>query len=119
MTLHEDRLADAVNQEPIVYNDCTSVELTYSVVCGMSCGLLFSCLLMTIFTIMFSLVLGLLSGLGFSWLSMFILKNIRQKYYETWLSEQFFNLKKSLGLLANIPFVNESKRYGKGGKRRG
>jgi hypothetical protein len=115
---NEDRLADVVNQEPIVFNDCTQSELAYSFGGGMSLGIAVGLILATVGSFMFCLILGLFLGLGLSWLSMFGLKFIRQKYYETWLNEKIFIFKKSLGFLSNVPFINESKRYGKGVRRR-
>jgi hypothetical protein len=49
---------------------------------------------------------------------MFYLKYIRQKYYETWLGERVYLIKRSLGFGSHKPFIDLTQRYGKGVKRR-
>ncbi len=119
MSPEEDRLADAVNQEPIVFNDCTQKELAMSFGGGLVLGVIIGLFLgASIGMIMFGLVLGLILGLGLSWASMFYLKYIRQKYYETWLGERVYLIKRSLGFGSHKPFIDLTQRYGKGVKRR-
>ncbi len=119
MSPEEDRLADAVNQEPIVFNDCTQKELAISFGGGLVLGVIIGIFLgASVGMIMFGLVLGLILGLGLSWASMFYIKYIRQKYYETWLAEQVFLLKRALGFGSHKPFIDSTQRFGKGVKRR-
>src|SRR5688572_14125665 len=68
MSEHDDRLADAVNQEPIVYNDCTQTELMGSIVTGGVLGLSLGIVVgIAIGIIMFGIVIGLIASVGICW----------------------------------------------------
>ncbi len=115
-TDYEDRLADAVNQEPIVYADCTQSELLFAISTGGIVGLaLGTALGLSIGFFMLGVIIGLLIGVGVSWVTMEALKHIRQKYYLTWLKEKLFVTKQLF--LGGIQFVSQSKRYSKGARR--
>lgn len=116
MSEHDDRLADAVNQEPIVYNDCTQTELMGSIVTGGVLGLSLGIVVgIAIGIIMFGIVIGLIASVGICWFAMDRLKHIRQKYYLTWFKEKLFLLKLMFGL-ASKKFIGHSERFGKGAR---
>lgn len=118
MDEHGDPLADVVNQEPIVFMDCTQSEMAAAfgigAVLGLSIGLAIG---FAVGFVMFGLVIGLMLAVGLTWLVMNWLKNVRQKYYLTWLDEQKYLLKFKLGLIKSKNFVSVSQRYGKGARR--
>lgn len=118
MDEHGDPLADVVNQEPIVFMDCTQSEMAAAFgvggVSGLGIGIAIG---VAIGFVMFGLVIGLMLAVGITWLVMNWLKNVRQKYYLTWLAEQKFLIKFKLGLMASKNFVSVSQRYGKGARR--
>lgn len=113
----DDRLADAVNQEPIVYNDCTQTELMgaigFGAVIGISIGVFIG---LSLGFFMFGVVLGLILSILIAWAAMTWLKHIRQKYYLTWFKEKIFLTKLSIGFMST-KFINKSQRYGKGARR--
>ena len=117
MTEHDDRLADAVNQEPIVYNDCTQTELMGSIILGAIVGITVGVVIgIAIGFIMFGIVIGLILSIGICWLSMNWLKHIRQKFYLTWFKEKLFLFKLSIGM-ASGKYIGHSERFGKGARR--
>ncbi|QEY16064.1 MULTISPECIES: DUF3487 family protein [unclassified Cellvibrio] len=117
MSEHDDPLADAVNQEPIVYYDCTQTELMTSILIGAVAGLIIGVILgIAIGIIMFGIVIGLIIGLGISWGLLEWLKYIRQKYYLTWFKEKVLLMKINFGLV-NTKYIGDSKRFGKGARR--
>ena len=121
-----ERLADVVNEEPIVFMDCTGPEILGA--------FLFSTITSLIICIAFSIAIGLpmigvigglIIGLIGTWFLLNILRDIRQKYYATWLDEKFYLLKEKHGLYS-LPFfksekaqfiIKGSRRFGKGGRR--
>lgn len=112
----EDRLADAVNQEPIVYADCTQSELLYAIATGAIVGLSLGVVVgLSIGFFMLGIIIGMFIGVGVTWVAIEILKHIRQKYYLTWLKEKLFVTKQLF--LGGYQFVSETKRYSKGGRR--
>lgn len=117
MSEHDDRLADAVNQEPIVYYDCTQTELMGSIITGGILGLTFGVAVgVAIGFIMFGIVIGLIASVGICWFAMNWLKNIRQKYYLTWFKEKLFLFKLNIGL-TNGKYIGHSERFSKGARR--
>lgn len=113
----EDRLADTVNQEPIVYNDCTQSELMSAFIAGVVIGLSIGVVVGLAFgVVMLGVVLGLILTILIAWAAMEWLKWIRHKYYLTWFKEKVFLMKMSLGFL-HTKYIQDSQRYGKGGRR--
>lgn len=116
--MHEERLADSVNAEPIVFMDCTGSEIVMSalisfvvgVPLGFFAGLLFGYL-------MAGLVIGLLLGLGSTYLVLNFISAVRNKYYETWIKEKFFMMKLRSGMFG-LDLIEESTRYGRGARKR-
>lgn len=119
-----ERLADTVNEEPIVYMDCSGPEImgafmvsfTVSMVLCIFLGLIFGGFLL-------GLIAGMFLGLAGTWVLLNILRDIRQKYYPSWLSEKIYLFKQKHGMFS-LPFfkkekaqtiINYSKRFGKGG----
>ena len=94
MSEHENRLADAVNQEPIVYNDCTQSELMGSIFIGFATGIVIGVIVgIAIGFFMLGIIIGLMISVGVCWLSMNWIKHIRQKFYLTWFKEKIFLFK--------------------------
>lgn len=117
MSEHDDPLADAVNQEPIVYYDCTQTELMSSILAGAVIGLTIGVVLgIIIGVIMFGIVIGLIIGLGITWGLLEWLKYIRQKYYLTWFKEKVMLMKMSIGMVTT-KYMGDCKRFGKGARR--
>lgn len=117
MSEHDDPLADAVNQEPIVYYDCTQTELMSSIVAGAVIGLTLGVIIgIAIGIFMFGIVIGLIIGLGITWGLLEWLKYIRQKYYLTWFKEKVLLMKINFGLV-NTKYIGETRRFGKGARR--
>ena len=114
---HDERLADAVNQEPIVYNDCTQSEILGSFILGGVVGLVLGLMIgFAIGFIMLGIIFGLMIAVGVSWGAMTWLKNIRQKYYLTWFKENLFLFKVSVGAIPG-KYIGHSERFGKGARR--
>ena len=117
MSEHVDRLADAVNQEPIVYNDCTQTELMGSIIFGFVIGIFSGIVIgVAIGFIMLGIVIGLLIAVALCWFSMNWIKHIRQKFYLTWFSEKLFLFKLQIGLISS-KYIGHSERFGKGARR--
>lgn len=119
MTMSDDRLADVVNQEPIVFMDCTQSELAGSFMAGAVVGSILGVMIgISIGFFMMGVMAGLIIALGVAWGLMSWLRYIRQKYYLTWFKEKLFLLQHSLGLVNRV-YVDVSKRFGKGARRVG
>jgi conjugative transfer region protein (TIGR03750 family) len=117
MREQEDRLADAVNQEPIVYMDCTQSELMGSIALGGLVGLSLGVVIgISIGLFLLGLIIGLSLSLLFSWACMTWLKSVRQKYYLTWFKEKIFLVKLSYGMTSS-KYISHSERFGKGARR--
>ena len=115
--IKDDRLADLVNQEPVVFMDCTQGELMGAFILGFAVGFIIGIPLgISIDFIMFGIMTGLIIALGVSWGTMIWLRHIRQKYYLTWFKEKLFLFKFYTGLL-KTDFINITKRFGKGSRR--
>lgn len=113
---YEDRLADAVNQEPIVYADCTQSELLFAIGSGAVVGLALGVVIgLAIGFFMLGIIIGMFIGVGCAWLTIESLKYIRQKFYLTWLKEKLFVMKHLF--FGGYPYVSETKRYSKGARR--
>jgi conjugative transfer region protein (TIGR03750 family) len=117
MSEHENRLADAVNQEPIVYNDCTQSELMGSIFIGFVTGIVIGVIVgIAIGFFMLGIIIGLMIAVGVCWVSMNWIKHIRQKFYLTWFKEKIFLFKLSLGM-ASGKYIGHTERFGKGARR--
>ena len=111
-----DRLAEAINSEPVVFMDCTMREITVSALVSSVIGIAIFIFLMIIFGFFVGAVLGLISIVGITYLALNWIQGLRQKYYEGWLAEKIFLTKLSIGL-SSTPFLLDSKRYGRGARR--
>lgn len=111
-----DRLAEAINSEPVVFMDCTMREITVSALFSSVIGIAIFIFLMVIFGFFVGAVLGLISIVGITYLALNMIQGLRQKYYEGWLAEKLFLTKLSAGL-SSKPFLLDSKRYGRGARR--
>ncbi len=110
----DDRLADKVAQEPVVFMDCTTTEI---LVVGGSClvgffivGIVIG---LGIGRIMVGIIIGLLLGVGGSWLGLMQIQRLRNKYFENWLKEKLFLTKMNWGV-TSVTMLTESRRYGRG-----
>ncbi len=120
MKLDDDRLADAVNQEPIVFYDCTQSEIMGAFAAsGLMCILCTVLIAVAFGSFVFGLLAGLILSLLSGWAVMTWLKNIRQKFYTTWFQEKVFMFKQSLNEFIGVRsvFLNHSVRFGKGARR--
>lgn len=116
--MNEDRLADSVNSEPIVFMDCSGSEIVMSAIVGFVVGLFLGILIGIIFNIiMIGIVLGLIFGLGITYGLLHYLCAVRNKYYETWLKEKWFMLKLRSGFFG-LELIEESIRYSRGARKR-
>ena len=115
--MRDERLADSVNSEPIVFMDCTGTEIVASAlisfVAGITLGIIAG---IALGKIMIGLILGMIISLGFTYGLLNYLCAIRNKYYETWLKEKLFLYKLSSGFFG-LKLINESVRFGRGARK--
>lgn len=125
MSIDEERLADVVSADPIVFMDCTGPQVMYSGLFGTIAGLAVGAFCGIILGIVIlGLALGLLLSLLFSYLAMRWIQRNREKFYETWLSETIFFKKRSLVsnlgvFIGKTPgdFIEGSRRFGRGARK--
>jgi predicted Co/Zn/Cd cation transporter (cation efflux family) len=116
----DERLADNINDDPVVYMDCTmpqilwtgAVSTVISLVIGFVIGMLFGS-----FAIGF--VIGILASLGLSWLGLTLIQNLRHTNFDGWLNEKMFlikhNLLVTLGMESKL--IQGSERMSKGARK--
>jgi len=113
----EDRLADVVNSEPIVFMDCTGSEIIMSAIVAFVVGIVVGVIIgIAIGMIMIGCMLGLIIGLGLTYAFLNYLCAVRNKYYETWLPEKWFMLKLRTGCFG-LSLIEDSLRYGRGARK--
>jgi conjugative transfer region protein (TIGR03750 family) len=114
----EDRLADSVNSEPIVFMDCSGSEIIMSAIVGFVVGLFLGVIIGIVMgLIMIGFVFGMILGIGFTYGLLNYLCLIRNKYYETWLKEKWFLMKLRTGIFG-LELIEESIRYSRGARKR-
>ncbi len=115
--MRDERLADSVNSEPIVFMDCTGTEIVASAlisfVAGIAIGVIGG---IALGKIMIGLIVGLMLSLALTYGLLNYLCAIRNKYYETWLKEKLFLYKLSSGFFG-LKLINESVRFGRGARK--
>jgi len=115
--MRDERLADSVNSEPIVFMDCTGTEIVASAlisfVTGITLGVIGG---FALGKIMIGLIVGLMLSLALTYGLLNYLCAIRNKYYETWLKEKLFLYKLSSGFFG-LKLINESVRFGRGARK--
>lgn len=115
--MRDERLADSVNSEPIVFMDCTGTEIVASAlisfVAGITLGVIGG---FALGKIMIGLIVGLMLSLALTYGLLNYLCAIRNKYYETWLKEKLFLYKLSSGFFG-LKLINESVRFGRGARK--
>lgn len=115
--MRDERLADSVNSEPIVFMDCTGTEIVASAlisfVAGIAIGVIGG---IALGKIMIGLIVGLMLSLSLTYGLLNYLCAIRNKYYETWLKEKLFLYKLSSGFFG-LKLINESVRFGRGARK--
>jgi conjugative transfer region protein (TIGR03750 family) len=115
--MRDERLADSVNAEPIVFMDCTGTEIVASALVSFVAGMMLGIIVgITIGKIMIGLIVGLIISLGFTYGLLHYLCAVRNKYYETWLKEKVFLYKLSSGFFG-LTLINESHRFGRGARK--
>ncbi len=108
----DNRLADQLNKDPIVFADCTGPEILLGFGIGMTIGILAGILLgASMGTFMVGLIFGLLIGLGLTYLALKQIANARNKYYESWLAEKFFIAKTQLNIFSEPNFISLTRRF--------
>lgn len=117
--MDDDRLADKVAREPVVFMDCTTTEILY-----VGGGSLIGCFIFGILlgviigAVMVGIIIGLILGLGVAWLLLTQIQRLRNAYYENWLNEKIFLAKQEWGL-GEITMLFGSKRFGRGSRKNG
>lgn len=108
----DNRLADQLNKDPIVFADCTGPEILLGFGIGMTIGILAGILLgASMGTFMLGLIFGLLIGLGLTYLALTQIANARNRYYESWLAEKFFIAKTQLNIFSEPNFISLTRRF--------
>jgi|GEM_PF-2567624 len=108
----ENRLADQLNKEPIVFADCTGPEILMGFGIGMVLGVLIGLGLgASLGKLMLGLIFGLALGLGITYFVLTRIANARNRYYESWLAEKFFIFKLSLNILGENNFTSITRRF--------
>lgn len=121
--MHQDdnRLADQLNKDPIVFADCTGPEIIAVFVIALGVGLLIGLVVgLLLLPLMVGLIVGLLISLGLSWLLFNFVANSRNRFYESWLSEKVFLIKRNLVGFISIEetaYIDERTRFGRGRRR--
>lgn len=108
----DNRLADQLNKEPIVFADCTGPEILL----GFGIGMLLGILLGVIFgaslgKLMMGFIVGIVIGLGLTYLALKQIANARNRYYESWLAEKFFIAKTQLNIFSEPNFISLTRRF--------
>lgn len=117
--MSQERLADAVNQEPIVFADCTGTEIVASLVISFIVGMILGIIIgIAIGFIMVGIIFGLFFTMGGSWAMLQYLSSVRNKYYESFLKEKIFMHKLASGMFG-LSLVDESVRYSRGDRKHG
>lgn len=117
MNVEDDRLADKVAKEPVIFMDCTTSEVLTSGVSGLVGGLVVGIIIgIVIGAVMVGIIIGLLLGLASAWICLTQIQRLRNAYYENWLSEKIFITKQNIGI-GSITMKSGSKRFGRGGRR--
>lgn len=117
----DERLADNINDDPVVYMDCTMPQILWtgavstiiSLVFGFVIGLLFG-------SFVIGFVIGILASLGLSWLGLTLIQNLRHQNFDGWLDEKLFLIKHDLLLLLGFTeskLIRGSERLGKGARK--
>lgn len=117
--MSQERLADAVNHEPIVFADCTGTEIVASFVISFLIGMVLGIIIgIAIGFFMVGIIFGLFFTMGGAWLMLQYLSSIRNKYYESYLKERIFLHKLASGLF-DLSLIDESVRYSRGERKHG
>ncbi len=117
--MNQERLADAVNHEPIVFADCTGNEIVVSLILSFIVSMVLGIIIgIVIGFIMVGIILGLFLTMGCTWAMLQYLSSIRNKYYESYLKERIFLHKLASGLF-NLSLIDESARYSRGERKHG
>jgi conjugative transfer region protein (TIGR03750 family) len=119
MDSDDDRLADKVAKEPVIFMDCTISEVITaggaSLVGGLVTGIIVG---IVIGKIMVGIIIGLLLGMASAWICLTQIQRLRNAYYENWLAEKIFLIKQSIGM-GRLTMTTGSKRFGRGGRKSG
>ncbi|MCR6651429.1 MAG: TIGR03750 family conjugal transfer protein [Cellvibrionaceae bacterium] len=117
----DERLADNINDDPVVYMDCTMPQILWTGVAATMISLFFGFfigMLFSSFTI--GAVVGILASLGLSWLGLTLIQNLRHANFDGWLNEKLFLIKHdlffSLGFTES-KLIRGSERLGKGARK--
>jgi uncharacterized membrane protein len=116
----DERLADNINDDPVVFMDCTMPQILWtgatstiiSLIIGFFIGMLFR-------SVAIGFVIGILASLGLSWLGLTRIQNLRHQNFDGWLDEKLFlikhNILVSLGITES-KLIHGSERLGKGAR---
>lgn len=117
----DNRLADQLNKDPIVFADCTGPEIMAVFGIALGVGLILGVVVgIILLPLMVGLILGLLTSLGLSWLLLNFVANSRNRFYESWLTEKVFLIRRNLTGVFSVEetnYVDERTRFGRGRRR--
>lgn len=117
--MDQERLADAVNHEPIVFADCTGNEIVVSLIVSFIVSMVLGIIIgIVVGYIMVGIILGLFLTMGFAWAMLHYFSSIRNKYYASFLKEKIFMHKLASGMFA-LSLIDESVRYSRGDRKHG
>jgi conjugative transfer region protein (TIGR03750 family) len=117
MNVDDDRLADKVAKEPVIFMDCTTTEVLTAGTGGLVGGLVIGIIVgIVIGAVMVGIIMGLLLGLASAWLCLTQIQRLRNAFYENWLAEKIFLTKQNIGIGSNTMKAG-STRFGRGGRR--
>lgn len=117
----DNRLADQLNKDPIVFADCTGPEIVTVFVVALVVGLVLGIIVgLVLLPFMMGLVVGLLFTLALSWFLLAFVANMRNRFYESWLGEKLFLVKRGITAviaLEETAYIDEHTRFGRGRRR--
>jgi len=114
MNDQEDRLADTINEEPIVFMDCSSREIMLSLGTGAGIGLLSGSVIgLLVGPFLIWLCVGLALSVAIAWFLLVRFATIRHNKYSSYLAERVFITKRNLGLISST-YISGTKRFRRG-----
>lgn len=119
MNEDDDRMADLVNADPMVFYDCTGPEIVGAIGVSAVISLPLAIIAGVFFgNAMMGMIIYFLIVMGFFYLFLNFLRATRQKYHESWLQERIFLLKSKYSW-KTYKYVDKSQRFSKGASSRG
>jgi hypothetical protein len=112
MAQDNDRLADLLNKEPMVFMDCTGPEILAGFGSSLLLGLVLGFLIgLVMGALIIGIMLGLLLGLGASYFALKYIADARNSFYESWLEEKVFLMKRHINPITPPSFIEKTTRF--------